>query len=350
MVAVNPTYARFLRSDVERQAYERAENARTPVVLPSTKTPSNVCIDFSKLENLQDCEDKWTARCPVCAEEGKDKSGNHLVIFPTGHFGCIVHEREDGAEHRKEIFAAVGLKKKTKISQNAQAIIEAQKAIKKETSEKALRAWERAKAKWSGTLKDLGPCADIPDSPKEHFKIFSSLWQENQIAWIGHRYDHNAAFKSHLFNLSKNWEMAWGNVEANGLDHTSSLVWDSAAEGRNIKQWARGRAFLVVEHDDASREHQIALLRAMSEGFQLRLLAVLDTGGKSWHGFFDVRSINAMSYTTVSRFLKNIGADAGSFTRGSTRTPGAVRQPDEKNAGGAIQRFVWISQTLKGLK
>jgi hypothetical protein len=349
MVAVT-TFSWFLRSDVERSAYQRAEESQTSVVLPTTNKPINVCLDFSKLENLQDHYDKWTARCPVCAEEGKDKSGNHLVIYPTGHFGCICHEREDGAEHRKEIFAMVGLKKPQKINQNVQKIIEAQKAIKQETAQKAINAWERAKARWSGTLSDLGPSAEIPEDPKEHFRIFSSLWQKDQTAWVGQRYDCNAAFTSHLFNLATDWERAWDSVQSERLDHTSALVWNSQATARNIKQWAIGRAFLVVEHDEVGRAEQIALLRAMTEGFKLRLLAVLDTGGKSWHGFFDIKSINAMSFQTVSKFLKSIEADAGSFVRGSTRTLGAVRQPDEKNVGGQIQRFVWISQTLKGSK
>ena len=49
------------------------------------------------------------ARCPACAEGGGDTSGQHLIIYPDGRFGCCVHPRDK--QHRKRIFALVGRKK-----------------------------------------------------------------------------------------------------------------------------------------------------------------------------------------------------------------------------------------------
>lgn len=49
------------------------------------------------------------ARCPACAERGGDTSGQHLIIYPDGRFGCCVHPRDK--QHRKRIFALVGRKK-----------------------------------------------------------------------------------------------------------------------------------------------------------------------------------------------------------------------------------------------
>ena len=46
------------------------------------------------------------ARCPACAEQGADTSGEHLRIFPDGRFGCCVHTND--REHRRRIFALVG--------------------------------------------------------------------------------------------------------------------------------------------------------------------------------------------------------------------------------------------------
>ena len=66
-------------------------------------------LDLALLENIKrHTPTKTTARCPVCAEVGGDKTGNHLFIRPTGEFGCAAHANDE--LHRKRIFALVGLK------------------------------------------------------------------------------------------------------------------------------------------------------------------------------------------------------------------------------------------------
>ena len=47
------------------------------------------------------------AQCPACVEEGTDNSGNHLIIYPDGRFGCAVNQ--GNTEHRRRIFALVGV-------------------------------------------------------------------------------------------------------------------------------------------------------------------------------------------------------------------------------------------------
>lgn len=48
-------------------------------------------------------------RCPVCAEEGHDNKGEHLIIYPDGAFGCVVMPGETGIAHRERIYALVGI-------------------------------------------------------------------------------------------------------------------------------------------------------------------------------------------------------------------------------------------------
>lgn len=61
-------------------------------------------LDFARLENVHPHGQKTIARCPACAEEGHDKSGEHLVIEPDGRFGCVIHEGPEGALHRRRIY------------------------------------------------------------------------------------------------------------------------------------------------------------------------------------------------------------------------------------------------------
>jgi hypothetical protein len=70
-------------------------------------------LDVSKLQNLRMRGGKSTARCPACAETGGDKKGEHLIINPQGHFGCVVYPGNgpDAKEHRRRIFALCGDRK-----------------------------------------------------------------------------------------------------------------------------------------------------------------------------------------------------------------------------------------------
>jgi len=60
-------------------------------------------IDLAKLENRRGPH----ARCPACAANGHDRWGTHLYVADDGKFGCAMHPGD--ADHRKEIFARVGV-------------------------------------------------------------------------------------------------------------------------------------------------------------------------------------------------------------------------------------------------
>lgn len=67
-------------------------------------------LDVAKLEKVRELAGGiLQARCPVCAEGGHDRTGEHLRIYPDGRFGCCVHPKD--GEHRKRVFALVGVRK-----------------------------------------------------------------------------------------------------------------------------------------------------------------------------------------------------------------------------------------------
>ncbi len=66
-------------------------------------------LDLTKLEKVSPYGSNIIARCPACAENGKDGKGEHLCIFPDGKFACVVHPSGEGKIHRKRIFELVGL-------------------------------------------------------------------------------------------------------------------------------------------------------------------------------------------------------------------------------------------------
>ncbi len=67
-------------------------------------------LNIEKLKNVKYRNSCIIARCPVCAEQGHDKKGQHLFIDEQGRFSCVIYPGEVGKEHRKRIFALVGIK------------------------------------------------------------------------------------------------------------------------------------------------------------------------------------------------------------------------------------------------
>ena len=64
-------------------------------------------LDLKKLEQARELANGVIqARCPACAKNESDKTGDHLRVYPDGRFGCCVHPKD--REHRKQIFALVG--------------------------------------------------------------------------------------------------------------------------------------------------------------------------------------------------------------------------------------------------
>ncbi len=67
-------------------------------------------LNIEKLENVKYRNSCIIARCPACAEQGNDKKGQHLFIDEQDRFSCVIYPGEIGKEHRKQVFALVGIK------------------------------------------------------------------------------------------------------------------------------------------------------------------------------------------------------------------------------------------------
>ena len=64
-------------------------------------------LDLHRLEKTKQRGEKIIARCPACAEDNRDRTGEHLVIFADGRFACSANPGDP--EHRRRIFALVGV-------------------------------------------------------------------------------------------------------------------------------------------------------------------------------------------------------------------------------------------------
>jgi hypothetical protein len=67
-------------------------------------------LNISSLEKVRASGGKTVARCPACAEEGNDRSGDHLFINADGAFGCVRHQGCEGDAHRRRVFELAGIR------------------------------------------------------------------------------------------------------------------------------------------------------------------------------------------------------------------------------------------------
>jgi len=65
-------------------------------------------LDLTKIQGLHNgangCQ---VGRCPACAENGRDHTNDHLIIYPDGRYGCIANQGD--SEHRKRIWQLAGV-------------------------------------------------------------------------------------------------------------------------------------------------------------------------------------------------------------------------------------------------
>ncbi len=66
-------------------------------------------LDITKLENVNYRGSRLIARCPACADQGKDNKGEHLLIDEQERFSCVIYPGVAGVDHRKRIFALIGV-------------------------------------------------------------------------------------------------------------------------------------------------------------------------------------------------------------------------------------------------
>jgi hypothetical protein len=75
----------------------------------ATKTDGVCHLDLELLEQeygLHQAGEKLIGRCPACAERGQDRRGEHLVIYASGAYSCIV------CADTQRIYEIVGRKKR----------------------------------------------------------------------------------------------------------------------------------------------------------------------------------------------------------------------------------------------
>jgi hypothetical protein len=242
--------------------------------------------------------------CPACAEAGGDHHHRHLRVWPDGKFACAA--RPGDREHRSRIWNLIG--------DHASARRPPPAVLMRQTVEARWRAQARHRRSrvlerpWTAAqIEGSSPTAPPPE-PLAACQAVLRLFPAQDTLWIGELRESGSWRNARRFRTAAEWLRS-------GIVPGPRIVPSSFRPGslsRNLASMVR-RRFLVIESDTLSVPEQGAVLRwcADPQGGKLRLRAIIHTGGRSLHGWFDAPPAGAQS--RLQWIVTEWGADPALF-------------------------------------
>ena len=173
----------------------------------------------------------------------------------------------------------------------------------------------------------------------EQFNTFiHTMFTPNDVVWMGTPFESGEVYSDN-FASTETWARRWRNVGP----FICPNPFNSDATDRSIKTLSDKRYF-VIEGDDCHPDKDInrdrcgAIFKyAMAVKSELKLRAVVDSGNKSLHGWFDYPGDEI--YQWCLEVLPAMGADPATMRLAQpVRLPGVIRD------NGKEQRLLWISK------
>ena len=178
-------------------------------------------------------------------------------------------------------------------------------------------------------LKD-SPLQVAERDPEDQFRAWLKIWPANSTVWIGDVYSSGSPDHATHFRSVADWYQI-GPVMGN---FTCGSAFRPGTYSRTNDNIAAHR-FLVVESDTLTRDQVGAVFAYLNRRLRYRLHCIIDTAGKSLHGWFDAPANNLLE-SRLKVGLQVLGCDPKVFTYSQpVRVPGAWRD-------GKLQRLIWL--------
>ena len=166
--------------------------------------------------------------------------------------------------------------------------------------------------------------------PDEQFRTWLRLWPAHSTVWIGDVYSSGLPEHATHFRPLSDWYQI-GPVMGN---FTCGSAFKPGTHSRSNAN-CDGTRFLVVESDTLTKNQMGAVFAYMNRRLRFNLHAIIDTAGKSLHGWFDAPR-DPRNEARLKAALTVFGCDPKLFTYSQpVRVPGAWRD-------GKLQRIVWL--------
>jgi hypothetical protein len=165
---------------------------------------------------------------------------------------------------------------------------------------------------------------------EDQFRTWLRLWPAHCHVWIGDIFSSGKPEHQTHFRPVADWYQI-GPVMGNFTCGSSFKPGSFQRSNANCN----GTRFMVVESDTLAKDEVGAIFAYLNRRLRFNLHAIIDTAGKSLHGWFDAPR-DARVEAHLKAVLTVFGCDPKLFTYSQpVRVPGAYRD-------GKLQRIVWL--------
>lgn len=248
------------------------------------------------------------------------------------HGSCRVVVQETAKRLRQSIGSATGVNaysgaKLTDEQKAEMAKVRAREALRHQASSSRPRVLRNFAWPYARIIQDSP--TGIDSDPSVHWLALMNLFAPEDVIWTGVVVDSGKPVHQRHFQTRDEWLRL---LEA-PAQFVCSSTFKPGSYSRGNESVAR-RAFLVVESDELDRDTIGAVFRWMREKVNLRLRCIVDTAGKSLHGWFDFPAMAELDELKV--VLPEFGCDPKMFTASQPcRLPGALRD-------GRFQKLIYL--------
>jgi hypothetical protein len=198
------------------------------------------------------------------------------------------------------------------------------------------RLKRRAAATLPGILRDFAwPLADCwHESPvsggdmEQDWRLLVGLFQPDDVIWIGGERDTGQPRHAQNFRRAADWLASWQTCPGPLTCPATFKPGTCSRANANVEV----RRFLVLESDVLPKDSMAAVIRWARQFMTLR--AIVDTGGKSIHGWFNFPSREVLR--EVEPIFEGLGCD-----KATLRPAQPVRLPGWERKPGRWQSLIW---------
>jgi len=167
-----------------------------------------------------------------------------------------------------------------------------------------------------------------PDDRQAMFNAFMTMLENEDVVWIG---EVDASGQTHhAVNFKTKVDWLAGELPTGPFTCPSCFVPGSISRSKDN---VNAQRYLVVESDSLTKNEVGAIFKWLVQAVGLRLRAVVDTAGKSLHGWFEYPPADVLAELKI--VLPIMGCDSKMFGASQPcRLPGGLRD-------GRVQRLIY---------
>lgn len=180
---------------------------------------------------------------------------------------------------------------------------------------------------------EQSPVAVTTENIGDHWRLLLSRFKTGDVVWIGDKYDSGKPEHADHFKTVEQW-----NVSSSAPGpFICPVVFKNTSVSRSNDNVA-DRRFLVIESDTLSRDEVGAVFKWLRDEVKLPLVAIVDTAGKSLHGWFKYPPEHLVD--ELKLILPELGCDPALFKVSQpVRLPSAMR-------GDKQQRLFYLGKEV----